>query len=124
MMEAAMRRTVVLALGLVLSAVAGSPYAAEQRTVLEVKNKGCPACGLMVRWALKRLPGVTGVTIVDRPNLAVATVAFDDEKTTPEDMVRFMRLHAFPTKIVRCSAGVPDCFAEPQADQQQGHAMH
>lgn len=75
---------------------AASPAAAGGATVtLALSNMTCAACPVTVRTAIRRVPGVTDVTVDFEKKLAV--VAFDDTVATVDQIATATRNAGFPT---------------------------
>lgn len=65
----------------------GVAQAAERKIELDVSNTGCATCAPTVKKAISRLPGVSQVVVKEQAGgVAVATVVFDDDKTTLEEL--------------------------------------
>ncbi len=69
------------------SVVLASPaYAAEQTVTMDIEKMSCALCPLTVRTAMERVDGVQEVEVdFDAKS---ATVTFDDEKTTAEEVAQ------------------------------------
>ena len=86
-----------LAAALLLSA--GSALAAERTATLDVKNVSCVTCAPIVKRAIGRIAGVTGVTVTQRPGgSAVATFTYDDAKVRPEALARASTEAGYPAR--------------------------
>lgn len=81
-----------LASAWLLAAQAATPAIA----VLDVANMTCPACGLTIKTALQREPGVTS-TEVDA-EAGTVTVQFDEERITVERVAVAITEAGFPAK--------------------------
>lgn len=69
-----------------------------QRTVtLTVENMTCAACPVVVRAAIKQVPGVKDAKIDLRTKTAV--VLFDDDLATAAKIAEASRLAGFPAKL-------------------------
>lgn len=80
-------------LSLVLVAL---PAHAEPRTVqLDVQKMYCATCPITVRLALKKTAGVIDAKVTLDP--PVATVTYDDAKTSPEELTRATANAGFPS---------------------------
>jgi periplasmic mercuric ion binding protein len=86
-----------LILGAIASVWLGAAQAATPATaVLEVENMTCAACGLTIKTALQREPGVTS-TEVDG-DAGTVTVAFDAERITVDQVATAITEAGFPAK--------------------------
>jgi periplasmic mercuric ion binding protein len=61
---------------------APAAFAAERTVTFAVDNMTCASCPYIVKTAMSEVPGVVEVTISFEAK--TATVAFDDEKTSPD----------------------------------------
>ena len=87
-----------LVAGLLLAA--GSALAAERTATLEVKNVSCVTCAPIVKRAIGRVAGVTGVIVAERPDgSAVATVTYDDAKVRPEGFAQASTDAGYPARV-------------------------
>lgn len=87
-------------LGAGLLLAAGSTIAAERTATLDVQNVSCATCAPIVKRAIGRVAGVTGVTVVERPGgSAVATVTYDNAKVHPEALARASRDAGYPARV-------------------------
>lgn len=88
-----MRRICLLSLALV-----AVPAHAEPRTVrLDVQKMFCATCPITVRLALRKTPGVLDASVTLTP--PVATVTYDDAKTTPAQLMRATEHAGFPSAV-------------------------
>ena len=88
-----MRRTCFLSLAFVVTSAQAQP-----RTVqLDVQKMFCATCPITVRLALKKTPGVVDASATLDP--PVATVIYDDAKTTPEQLTRATENAGFPSTV-------------------------
>jgi periplasmic mercuric ion binding protein len=80
-------------------ALIAPPAAAEPRTVqLDVQKMFCATCPITVRLALRKVAGVIDAKVTLEP--PVATVTYDDSKTSPVELTRATENAGFPS-IVR-----------------------
>lgn len=88
-------RSVIL--GAVASVWLGAAQAAAPATaVLDVQNMTCPACGLTIKAALQRAPGIVS-TEVDAA-AGTVTVQFDDARVTVDQVAVAITEAGFPAK--------------------------
>lgn len=71
--------------------------ASSKTVTLAVKNMTCALCPITVKKALKKVPGVNGVT-VDFSKKSVSVV-FDPEKVKPEMLVKATTDAGYPSAI-------------------------
>lgn len=76
--------------------LAAAPAAPLATAVLDVENLSCPACGLTIKAALQREPGITS-TDVDS-DAGTVTVVFDEERITVDRMAVAITEAGFPAK--------------------------
>ncbi len=88
----------MVALGLMVSSSVA--LAGEQTATLETASNGCAACALLFKWDLKRVPGVSDVTMAERDERLVATVKYEDTVTDVPTLLRAVRVGGFPSKVV------------------------
>lgn len=88
-----MRRACLLSLVL----VAPSAYAEPRTVQLDVQKMVCATCPITVRLALKKTPGVLEASATLEP--PVATVTYDDAKTSPEQLTRATANAGFPSTV-------------------------
>ncbi len=88
-----MRRACLLSLVL----AATSAYAEPRTVQLDVQKMVCATCPLTVRLALKKTPGVIDASATLEP--PVATVTYDDAKTSPEHLTRATANAGFPSTV-------------------------
>jgi mercuric ion binding protein len=70
---------------------------AKERTVqLEVDNMWCPSCPCIVQSVLQEVPGVVKAEVSFRER--TATVVFDDEKTSVEDLTAATAQFGYPSR--------------------------
>lgn len=79
----------------------GAALAAEQTAVFEVQNVYCQACPPVVKSIFGGVPGVSKVSITDTVPTAVATVQFDDSKTSAAALAEATTKAGFPSKLKR-----------------------
>ena len=82
-----------------LSLVVGAAHAAPPQTAtLAVENMTCGTCPIVVKKALKRVPGVSSTTIdFDKK---MATVTFDPDKTSSAKLTQATMNAGFPSKVI------------------------
>ncbi len=71
--------------------------ASSETDTLAVKNMTCELCPITVKKALKKVPGVNGVT-VDLSKKS-ASVVFDPEKVKPEMLVKATTDAGYPSAV-------------------------
>ena len=78
-----------------LIAVTAPAWAASRTVMLSVPTMDCPVCPITVTKALNKVPGVsqTKVTFAKR----LATVTFDDAKTSVEALTRATKDAGYPS---------------------------
>lgn len=82
--------------------VAGTAWAAPKTVTLAVSNMTCAACPITVKKALSRISGVSDVSINAEKKLA--TIAFDDAKTSVSALTRATTDAGYPSTVVRGAA--------------------
>lgn len=86
-----------LILGALASVWLSTAQAADPATaVLDVQNMTCAACGLTIKAALQREPGVAG-TEVDA-DAGTVTVRFDEDRITVDQVAVAITEAGFPAK--------------------------
>jgi periplasmic mercuric ion binding protein len=70
-----------------------------QSVTLDVKGMTCASCPLTVKQVLKKVPGVTEVSVDLKSESAL--VKFDSEKTKPEQLAKAVSDVGFPTTLKR-----------------------
>lgn len=79
---------------------AGSAQAADRTAVLDVQNVSCVTCAPIVKRAIGRVSGVTGVTVTEKADgTAVAIVAYDDAKVGPEALAEASTKAGYPARV-------------------------
>ena len=85
-------------LGVLLVSTALQIQAGENAsTTLDVRGMNCASCPLTVKAVLKKVPGVSDVS-VDYPRHS-AEVRFDPDKTRPEQLAKAVTDIGFPTTV-------------------------
>jgi periplasmic mercuric ion binding protein len=74
-------------------AVAGEP----QSTTLAVQGMTCTACPITVARLLKKVPGVTEVSVDAKTRLA--QVKFDPDRTQPDQLAKAVTEIGYPTAV-------------------------
>lgn len=92
-----------VALASILLAPGGAAVAAERTVTLEVDNMTCASCPLIVRQALKAVPGVSRADVSYRARTAVVT--FDDARTTVEALMGATERAGFPARVKVAARG-------------------
>ena len=70
--------------------------AAPETVVLDAENMTCPACGITIRKALEKVPGVTDTKVDTRAE--TVTVTFDPSRTDTSAIARAVTEAGFPAK--------------------------
>ena len=86
----------------VLLSLSAPAFAATQRVTLSVPGMTCGACPITVRTALKRVPGVEHVAIVEAKKEVVVT--FDNAKTNPQVLMHATRDAGYASHVVKRGA--------------------
>lgn len=73
--------------------------ATEARVNLHIEGMHCAACPVTVRTVLRRLDGVTDVTVSVNNNRA--RVVYDPQRVTPERMAQAVTGAGYPTNVER-----------------------
>ena len=81
--------------------VAPAMWAATQTTTLAVPGMTCPTCPITVKTALKRVQGVSNISI-DLPHKQVV-VTFDDAKTNNAALVKATTDAGYPSQPVQAT---------------------
>ena len=89
-------RTWILALVALLS-VGVALAAAPETVVLDAENMTCPACGITIRKALEKVPGVADVKVDTRAE--TVTVTFESSQTDAAGIARAVTEAGFPAKV-------------------------
>jgi mercuric ion binding protein len=96
-----MRRlgTTAIALTLVLTPL--TARAAEKTVALDVENATCALCAPIIKKALARVSGVTAVKVAEATgnSNAVATVTFEDAKTTVAQLITATTNAGYPARL-------------------------
>jgi mercuric ion binding protein len=94
------KRSVLIALCVAFAALAPQPATAESRTVvLSVPDMYSPACPVLARKALQKIPGVQDVRAsLERKE---AMVVFDPAKTDVDKLVETTKNAGFPNARIR-----------------------
>ena len=91
-------------LALVAALSVGAALAATPATVvLDAENMTCPACGITIRKALEKVPGVTAKRVDARS--ATVTVRFDPERTNPVAIAKAITDAGFPATAITSKHG-------------------
>ncbi len=85
----------ILALVAALS-VGAALAATPANVVLDAENMTCPACGITIRKALEKVPGVTDTKVDTRAE--TVTVTFDSSRTDTSAIARAVTGAGFPAK--------------------------
>lgn len=74
--------------------------AAETTVVLDVHHAGCVLCGPIVKSALTHVQGVSVVRVSQADGNAdvVATVTYDDARTSPAALIKATTDHGYPAE--------------------------
>lgn len=83
-------------LGAIASMWLGAAQAASETAILDVENMTCPACGLTIKAALKREPGINSVEVDG--DAGTVTVDFDEERNTVNRVALAITEAGFPAK--------------------------
>jgi len=67
----------------------GSAFALSKVAIIKVKGMTCPLCTSAVKKSLKQVKGVIQAKV--RLNTELATVVFDANKTTPQQLLKAIR---------------------------------
>lgn len=67
------------------------------KAVFDVQHLSCPACGLTIRKALDRIPGVINVHVDSEA--ATVTVTFDAQRATAPAIASAITDAGFPAKV-------------------------
>ncbi|HUH89133.1 MAG TPA: heavy-metal-associated domain-containing protein [Lysobacter sp.] len=82
-------------LALVAALSVGAALAATPATVVfDAENMTCPACGITIRKALEKVPGVTDTKVDTRAE--TVTVTFDTSRTDTSRIARAVTEAGFP----------------------------
>lgn len=92
-------RSRVTILIFVLLVVVSLQAAAPQSVVLDVQNMTCAVCKITVKKALEKVPGVAEASVDYKKK--TATVHFDPDKTSPEELTRALTNAGFPSSVRR-----------------------
>lgn len=85
-------------LALVAALSVGAALATPATVVmLDVENMTCPACGITIRKALEKVPGVTETKVDTRAE--TVTVTFDTSRTDTSRIARAVTEAGFPAKV-------------------------
>jgi mercuric ion binding protein len=88
------------AFGFAAAVLAGGVALAAERTVtLAVDNMSCLACPYIVEQSLARVQGVKDVTVSFEAK--TATVAYDDQETTPAALTDATEAAGYPSRVLR-----------------------
>ena len=68
-----------------------------QSTTLDVQGMTCASCPLTVKQVLKKVPGVSDVSVDYKAHSA--TINFDPEKTGPDQLAKAVTDIGFPTTV-------------------------
>jgi len=77
----------------------GAAAAAQRTVTLDIPNASCELCAPIVKKALSRVSGVGSVKVVDGANGAVATVTFDDTKTSLDAVIAASTNAGYPARV-------------------------
>ena len=83
----------------ILALVAALSVGAALATVvmLDAENMTCPACGITIRKALEKVPGVADVKVDTRAE--TVTVTFESSQTDAAGIARAVTEAGFPAKV-------------------------
>ena len=85
-------------LALVAALSVGAALATPATVVmLDAENMTCPACGITIRKALEKVPGVADVKVDTRAE--TVTVAFESSQTDAAGIARAVTEAGFPAKV-------------------------
>ena len=85
-------------LALVAALSVGAALAATPATVVfDAENMTCPACGITIRKALGKVPGVADVKVDTRAE--TVTVTFESSQTDAAGITRAVTEAGFPAKV-------------------------
>lgn len=73
---------------------AATPRATVSTAVLDVRQMTCPLCGVTVRKALEKSPGVLSASV--DYNHKTASVRFDPDKTSPTALAQVVTRAGYP----------------------------
>lgn len=88
---------ILLATAATLLLLVGSAWAGTKTVTLEVSGMTCATCPIVVKRALSKVDGVTGVEVSFEERQA--TVTFDDAKTTVEALTKATTDAGFPSTV-------------------------
>ncbi|WP_024789906.1 heavy-metal-associated domain-containing protein [Lebetimonas sp. JH292] len=74
-----------------------SLFGAEKVAIIKVSGMTCPLCTMAVKRSLKMTPGVIKAKVL--LNTKIATVIFDDTKTTPQKLLHAIEIVGYKGKI-------------------------
>lgn len=83
---------------LALTVLAAPVWAASRTVTLSVPAMDCPVCPITVKKALTRVPGVSRAEVNFDKRLA--TVTFDDARTSVEALTRATKNAGYPSTLV------------------------
>jgi mercuric ion binding protein len=92
-----MKTLLTAAFAAVLLSIGGA-IAAERTVTLAVQNVTCATCAPIVKKTLARVPGVSQVSVVERGEVATATVTFDDTQTTIAALITATTNAGYPSR--------------------------
>ncbi len=97
-----MRQVVISIVMLALSGAWSLAQAAEQTQTFAVAKMTCPVCPVTVRKAIEKVDGVTSVNV--NLEAKTATVRFDDEVTTTDEVAGASTNAGYPARLIDNSA--------------------
>jgi len=91
------------ALGMLLAPFAA--HAGEATTVLDIHHAYCALCPPIVKKTLEHVKGVTSVTVgqANAKGDMLATIKFDDARTSPAAMIKATTGQGYPAEISKPS---------------------
>ncbi|GAA3771546.1 MULTISPECIES: mercury resistance system periplasmic binding protein MerP [Terriglobus] len=84
-----------------LFAMASPVWAAPRTVIVKVPGMNCPTCPVTIKKALLKDKGVENVAV--RYDSKELVVSFDDERTTPDAIMKSTAAIGFPSQIVNRS---------------------
>lgn len=85
------------AIAIVFSLLVPSAFAASKTVTLSVPGMNCSLCPITVKTALKRVNGVTSVSVTYEPKQAVVT--FDDSRTNVDALRDATESVGYPSTV-------------------------
>ncbi len=87
-----------------------APFAAQAgqaKVVLDVHHAGCVLCGPIVKSTLAHIKGVMGVSVSQADGNAdvMATVTYDDARTSPAAMIKATTGRGYPADVAKRTKG-------------------